>query len=244
MEYKDSDEGTSWTPELVRIPGEHERFDAMCEAVAADVLARWEAKGEIADTPDFPEQYELSSARSSGKARLTNGRRFPVPDKPFKAQFVHEQTESLVDIVDTTFGVGLSQKVIDMIESIEPSVHQYLPFEFLNPDGSTYHEKRRLLNITTREETVRTEESNVAWSPVNEYVPRRFGDITVNGGKRHTIIDHQKAAGRALWVEWRYRAVPSGLGFMVSDRLWTMLQNAGVRGWSTEFTSCPHMEER
>lgn len=243
-EYKDSDEGTYWYPDFKSIPAEQTRFDAMCKAVAADVYAKWEAEGEIADTPDHPENHEVD-----GASRLLWGRRFPMPDRPFQTQFVHEQTEPLVDIVGTPFGYGLSQKVIDMIESIEPGVHQYLPLEFLNPDGSISPEKRWLLNITTRAETVKTDESNVVWfKDVNgedyEFSPRKYGDLTANGGKRQIVIDAQKSANRALWKEWRYRT-PGGLGFMVSDRLWTMIQDAGVRGWSTAFiTDNTHMEER
>jgi len=66
-----------------------------------------------------------------------------------------EKQGDLVDIVGTSFATyAISQRVIGIIEAIEPNVHQYLAYQMLQPDGSVHPDQRWMLNVCTRADVV------------------------------------------------------------------------------------------
>ena len=115
-------------------------------------------------------------------------------------------------------------------------MHQYLPLELLQPDGSVHPDRRWLLNVCTRAEVIDVERSNVQWMvPPMEYL---FTDAP---GERRLVVRAEEASRRAIWFEWRY--FKGGFGNLVSDALWDALQTAGVRGWQPHFAYPHHIEE-
>lgn len=119
--------------------------------------------------------------------RLDEGWRFPAFDVPFHNQLKHTKGD-IVDIVSTSFGAyAVSQKVVDIIESIEPRVNQIIPYGMLNPDGSIHPATRWLLNVCTRAEVVDGEISNVVWVD-HGGERRKFGDMTAGGRLPHIVV--------------------------------------------------------
>jgi len=57
---------------------------------------------------------------------------------------------------------------------------------------------------------------------------------------RRLIVKAADAARRAAWFEWRYHK--RGFGNLVSDALWTALQDANVRGWQAHYAYPDHIE--
>lgn len=229
-EYKYRGFGKNWTPEVDRIAAEHERFHATGAELARDIEARYMAGPRDRNSPDYP------WFGSSDVPQLLDGWRWPIPDRPFADQLKKQQTD-LIDIVGTSFGTyAISQRVIDMIEAIEPKVHQYLPYVMLQPDGSVHPEPRWMLNVCTRAEAVDTERSNIQW--LHPPSDRWFSDST---GERRLVVKAEEARRRAIWFEWRYHK--GGSGTFVSDAFWNALQDAGVRGWEQPSDYPDHIDE-
>jgi hypothetical protein len=228
-EYKNSDTGTYYSPEMKEIPEEQARFDALGKTLAQDIETKWMAGDRNRNSPDYP-FFPIT-----GYPRPLEGYRWPMPDEPFRAQLV-KQEEHIIDIIGSTFGCyALSQKVIDMIEAIEPGVHQFLPYELLNPDGSAHPAKRWLLNVCTRVEVIDRERSNVQWMAAPS--DRWFYDAP---GKAYLVARADEASKRALWHEWRYHGLEKTF---VTDRLWDALKAAGIRGWQPSYSYHHHIEE-
>ena len=229
-EYKDYEHEVRYAPKVKTIPSERERLDALGKSLAQALFERSGAERLPMNSPEFPWW-------GSGEFPNTmKGWRWPMPDAPFRTSLARVEGP-LVDIVSSCFGAwGISERVIDMIEAIEPGVHQYLPLELLQPDGTVHPDRRWLLNVCTRAEVIDVERSNVMWlEPPMEYL---FADASVD---RRLVVKAEEASRRAIWFEWRY--FQGGFGNLVSDALWNALQDAGVHGWAPHVDYPRHIEE-
>jgi hypothetical protein len=226
-EYKDSELGTYWSPDVARIESEQERFKALGLTLAQEIEAKYMAGPRDRQRVDYP------SFGVFDYPRLEIGWRWPIPDRPFQDQLMRHEDE-IIDIVCSFFGWAISQRVIDIIEAIEPGVHQYLPFELLNPDGSVHPAKRWLLNVCTRAECIDTEKSNIRWlaAPTNHWFSDQFKGS-------HLVVKAEEARKRAVLHEWRFN---KSKGPLISDALWNAIQSAGLRGWQSAWGT-EHIEE-
>lgn len=234
-EYKDRELGTYWSPQVRPIPAEEARFKAMGAQLALDIEARYLAgpnNGKLG-VPDYP----WFSGGGGSYPPLLEGWRWPIPEEPFRSQLLNHEDE-IIDLVATQFGSwAISERVIDLIEAIEPGVHQYLPFELLQPDGSVHPAKRWLLNVCTRADIVDEEKSDVVrLKPPSDF---KFGN---NKNEFSLVVKAEEARKRALWFEWRY-AGPAFGSPMVSDALWDSIKAAGIRGWQPHRAYKRHIEE-
>lgn len=232
-EYKDPDLGTYWSPENKPIDAEMTRFEAMGKQLALEIEARYLAgpdKGKMG-VPEFPwfGSYKYPP--------LLEGWRWSIPDQPFRTQLVQHE-EEIVDLVSTPFDSwAISERVIDMIESIEPGVHQYLPFELIQPDGSVHPAKRWLLNVCTRAEVVDEAKSDVVrLTPPSNF---KFGNAK---NDFYLVVKAEEARKRALWFEWRYHG-PGYDSPMVGDALWNAIKAAGMHGWQPHYGYKRHIKE-
>lgn len=224
VEYKDKEQGAYWSPQFLPIQSEMERFEGLGIALAKEIEAKYMAGPRNRQSVDYP---WFGGAHDYPSLML--GWRWPTPDRPFQIQLTKQEGE-IVDIVSTPFGSwAISKRVIDMIEAIEPGVHQYLPFEMLNPDGSVHPTERWLLNVCSRAECVDTEKSNLRWlaAPSNH----RFS-IQFDGG--YLVVKAEEARRRAIWCEWRYERFREPL---VSDALWNAIKSAGIQGWQPAYAT-------
>ena len=232
----DEDE-TYLSPEIEIIPEDQQRYETMGKAFAQKLIDDYRAAGKepydyslIARDPYHPyfSPFPLPC--------MMQGWRWPAPDQPFRNRLKRREGR-IVDIVDTSFETyAVSQRVIDIIESIEPGVHQYLPYELICKDGSVHPDRRWLLNICTRAETLDYERSNVT---ALRDRPHFYADRTNN---HHLVVRTEAVAGRALWYEYRYRGTHGQ--FLLSDRFWNALNEAGCAGWQPDsFARGVHIEE-
>jgi hypothetical protein len=232
----DEDE-TYLSPAMEMIPEEQERFEKMGKAFAQKLFDDYRAAGKnpyeyrlIIDNPWHP--YFLPATL----AAPMEGWRWPMPDAPFRNRLKGKEGR-LVDIVGTSFETyAISQRVIDIIEAIEPGVHQYLPYQLIQPDGSVHPDQRWLLNVCTRIEALDYERSNVIAMRDREHF---FMDRT---NDHHLVMRKSVVEGRALWYEYRY--VGTQGQFLLSDRFWNALNEAGCTGWRpANGARGRHMEE-
>ena len=224
-------------PEIEIIPEEQKRYETIGTAFAQRLFDECRAAGKnpydyalIASNPYHP--YFSPHTH----APMMQGWRWPIPDQPFRNRFKRREGP-IVDIVDTSFGTyAISQRVIDIIEAIEPGVHQYLPYELIQPDGSVHPDQRWLLNVCTRIEALDYESSNVV-----ALRDRPQFNHDRNTG-HHLVVRKSVVEGRALWFEYRYRGAQGQ--FLLSDRFWDALNKAGCAGWRPDsFARGHHIEE-
>jgi hypothetical protein len=228
VEYKDSDLGTYWAPTKTRIESEERRFEALGKTLADEIEAQYMAGPRDRQTVDYPwfgGTYDYPP--------LLQGWRWPMPDRPFQDQLVYDEGE-IIDIVPAFGSWAISQRVIDIIEAIEPDVHQYLPYEMLNPDGRVHPAKRWLLNVCTRAEVVDRDKSNVMWMAAPS--DHRFYDAS---NDQHLVLKKEETHKRAIWCEWRYNRFATPF---ISDALWNAVKSVGLKGWMPAYTT-KHMEE-
>lgn len=211
----DEDE-TYLSPEIEIIPEEQERYETLGKGAALAIRQEYYDQGNnlydyslITINPYHPyfDPFPLPC--------MMEGWKWPIPDRPFRNKLKRKEGR-LVDIIGTSFETfAVSQKVIDIIELIEPGVHQYLPYELIQRDGSVHPDTRWLLNVCTRAETIDYERSNVI--PMRDH-PHWIMD---RSNDHHLVLRKEAVAGRALWYEYRYYSRPGvGAPFLVSDRFW------------------------
>ncbi|MEO8375033.1 MAG: DUF1629 domain-containing protein [Sphingomonas bacterium] len=203
------------SPDIAIIPEEHARFEALGKLTAKRIQDDWVKGCKTIDGPELPSGMLPAPP-------LQYGWRWIMPDEPFRDQLVAPQ-DDLVDIISSSFGAyAISGRVIDLIEAIEPGVHQYLPYEMLQPDGSVHPAQRWLLNVCTRAEVVDVERSFVVRLPVTNW----FADK--GGGEPKIVVRAAEASRRAIWCEWRYNRADRTL---ISDRLADALKAGDIHGW-------------
>jgi len=232
----DEDE-TQLSPAMRSIPEEQARFEAIGSELGRRIVGDYKALGyDIWDYALMATNPGHPYFSPSSYPKPCQGWRWPIPDEPFRNR-LKRKTGRIVDIVTPEFpAYAISQRVIDLIEAIEPGVHQYLPYEMIQPDGSVHPEKRWLLNVCTRADTLDYERSDVI--PLKA-APAEYMDRT---RFRSIAIRKAEAERRAVWYEYRY--VGSSGDFLVSDRLWDALHEAGCAGWRpASFARGDHIPE-
>lgn len=232
----DEDE-TYLSPEIDQIPEEFARFEAMGKRLGRELYDAVDAPGvNVFDTTHMIENPWHPDWHPWEYPPPMQGWRWPMPDAPFCAKLKKAQ-KNIVDVIDSSFGCfAISQRAIDIIEAIEPGVHQYLPFELINPDGSVHPEPRWLLNVCTRAFTLDVARSNI--------IPRnnRPGVFVHTSNDIVLVVHKEKVAGRALWYEYRYQS--AGYQFLMSDACWSAFQSAGISGLRPDYGDRgKHIEE-
>lgn len=220
------------SPSLVPNADERARYDAMSEAVAQRLKVDWVASGHDLHFDVNSEQRELLNSKTGGAywpnfrskgPSVLDGWRWPIPEQPFRDR-MKTVPKAIKDVINTTFDAyAVSQKVIDCIEAIEPSVHQYLPYELMMPDGSISPDRRWLLNVCTRIQAIDESRSNVVSGATGV-----LGDYPT----RHLVMSRSAIAGRALWHEYRYSWASRPV---VSDAFWDTFRKNKCSGWSVQF---------
>ncbi len=126
-------------------------------------------------------------------------------------------------------GLAISQRLKDAIEAIEPGVHQFIPFDLLNKDGSPYEAQFYFYNICTEVDAV---------NPVLGGVKKRFYGLSPeehpdiyswqikSGGDKNLAVFKNRIAGRAIWTDRRYTVVR-----FFSDTLLARMRADGMEGW-------------
>jgi hypothetical protein len=164
-----------------------ERFEAVQEALMAAYYDRLDrGEGPAQDDP-----YRVRTERF----RLSEGFAVPFLTPPLRIR-LKSAGKRLPDVMPTAAGSAITQKVIDLIEDIEPGVHRYHPIEVMTKDGAPVAEARFLLNMCSRLDTIYVEKSNVFYA--------RDVDMYLYGnGHRSIFVHKERVAGHAIWHEYK-----------------------------------------
>lgn len=187
----------------------HARMKAAMAQVAAEMTSKY-------FTPDpGPRPWPASPFDPILGTGPTFGFVQPMPDRPYQLRFKTRITY-LPDIYDEWM---ITDRVRDVIETLEPGVHQYLPCELFHEDGKLVSERYWILNICNRLDTIAPEHSDIIVSP-------HTGKYLTGNGKRNISVWHNKVAGHAIWSEWKYNNRT-----YVSDAFADAIKALGVNGW-------------
>lgn len=127
-----------------------------------------------------------------------------------------------VSDVFTALGETLvNQKVVDLIEELEPSVHQFVPFELVDRDGKPWHELYFMLNICNRVDAVVAEESDL---DVPVFLKGNPG-WSYDGGGKHWTLRGEAIEGMAIWSDIRLCKEN-----LCSDAFWNAFNDRGLTG--------------
>lgn len=197
-----SDEYNTYHP-MTMFPGDEERLAEAEAQVVAEVRAKYEK-----DPVKGPRSLWYNPHEDI--AGLQSGWRWPMNEQPYRYR-LEKPTDWMPDI-----GNGITERVVDLIEAIEPGVHQYLPAEIYNSDGS-FRERRWLLNICNQLDTLVPEHSNIVVSPYGRYM--------IGNGAFQVSAWKEKIDRHAIWNEYR---VPMRI---IHDQMYEGIKRNNIRGW-------------
>lgn len=208
------------SPSIEEISQDQERFRQMRSIVYQNKVKQYIESGhQIYDDRSRKERGPYSP--SEDIINMSHGWSFPKYQEPLRNRII-SFPKKMRDIICTTYGYAVSQRMIDLIETFEPGVHQFLPFEFVTKENEIYEEKRWILNICSRMDTIVPELSSENILDVNG------NTIWRNAGPADLVTTKSRVAGCSIWYEWRY--LHSGVA--VSDDFWRLYKKAKITGWN------------
>ena len=135
----------------------------------------------------------------------------------------YEYWNPMRDVTNTHFGWLLSQRARDLIEALEPDVHQFFPFTVEQQNGTAIGRPFWLLNICNRIDAVVASRSTVVKvGPDLQDRPDDWWYIRADHKRRHPKLDvvdaglaedhphrivlsSDRIAERAIWADRRWR---------------------------------------
>ena len=212
------------SPKFKSIQKDKERFEEMVASVAdAYPEQEWD-QNHIYSKRYFPD--------IGNDISTTTGYRFPINEAPLQ-NVALTRPKKIKDFVCCSFGYAVSDEFIEVLENVDPGINRYLPFEFLDKTGSPLPERRSILNVTQRLDTIDVEASGDAVQggrDQDHLVEGRRVQVGVAAGPAHLRLERVRIGGRAIWHEWRYvyRKI------FISDEFYSALKDAKLTGWSID----------
>jgi hypothetical protein len=108
------------------------------------------------------EHYAKGGRLNGAQMSLLSGFPFPIPDFPYKLTLTCKPRK-LPPLMPVGVSIALPESIIDLIEQLEPGVHGYWPTEMFWQDGTPVAEKRWLLNVRNRLDTMLPDLSKDMW---------------------------------------------------------------------------------
>lgn len=196
-------------------------------------------KGNMRSTTKIEDRIDPAlAAEMSRKAWL-----LAEEEKPFK---IPEETIKKVEVLDRapgkknpTFVVGpggygqfgLHERVKDVIESVEPDVHQFVEFQLVTPGGKPLEDRYYFLNIMQSFDALFVENSSVKWVWIDGSPSNEFRKILVlrNPLPFHYFMSRPKIARRHLWTG----ALVLPYRIFCSDEMFQALKDADLNRFFT-----------
>jgi len=178
--------------------------------------------------------------KQSSYGSFSVGRRIPAELVPVHARM--DKGKRFYDCFNNfQFADGVSKRFKDLVEEIEPGVHQFFPVELFLQDGVTpYGEPFWLLNVATRVDAIALEHSNM----YKQGEDGQFGPIDFEGMFNHLAkyveksglpslitVYKDRIAGRALWCDHRF-----GARTFCSEAMMAGMRAQGMQGYGIKFT--------
>lgn len=122
---------------------------------------------------------------------------------------------------------AVSEAFRDVIEALEPGVHQFIPFDLIRADGSKTEKQFFVWRIRTTLEAINPETGGVKKSIDVEFYD--FVKIPERGQSENFSVHKDLVAGHAAWRDIRYPSYA-----FLSDAAAQALRDAGIVGWTEE----------
>lgn len=192
---------------------------------------RAEQKAPLENLPPGHPNYVWEFAGPSG---------IPYPRLPDFA-LVGTVTDAAGLLPDAGLSAGLSSRIKDAIERLEPGVHQFLPLEIRLPNGEV-DKSRWMMVVCNRVDALALDHC----SDVHIYRPRPqehpdWFYYRSNGDSRMRLVVHaDRIAGMAIWYDWRFQ------NFFISEKLGRHFIDKNVRGYclpADELGRSRHVDE-
>lgn len=124
----------------------------------------------------------------------------------------------------------IQDAVVDILQELDPDVHQFLPISLRYKGGSVPDGKFFVLNVTARQDSIIDKQSSVKSVPlpkqIHPYVP---GDhdperMKIIHFRKNVTVDPKKQAGLNMWRERRYAG-----SYLISDTFFDALKSQNLR---------------
>jgi hypothetical protein len=183
----DGERGKRLTYEIKAIGDTEARLEASSEQVEADLMAKYFTPHPGQRPWPMPSSVYDPVGGTGPSSRF----RQPMPDRPY--QYRVRKSDYLPDCI----GYIITNRIRDVIEALEPGVHQYLPVEFFYKNGTQLPGERWYLNICNRLDTIAAEHCNIQVHP-------KLGIYQTGNGDWDVKVWKHKVARHAIWCEWKY----------------------------------------
>ena len=156
-----------------------------------------------------------------------------IPNDPFELH-LQKRFGFLPPIFSIGNIVTLNAQARDILESIEPNVHQYIPIKIVNKAGGPEFEPYWMLNVCTRVVATNIEKSNLKITERIDCTNLPDGKYTMFFGKKIPMsitpkqdymvlkLNKDVVQGRTFWFEWKLSHL------FISDAFVEALKIAGI----------------
>lgn len=163
-------------------------------------------------------EYQKKNNYWTRTVELSSGDRLLVPETVFQLSITSDHKELPDDFVNGRIGKAVSERVVDLIERLEPGVHGFWPIDVSFRDG-TFAGRRWLLNVGNRLHTLDLEKSKVKGNlkdPKGPLVPdfAVVGKRPLKDGPKLLSCRSEAVGRHAIWCEYRFHQA-----VFVSDEL-------------------------
>jgi hypothetical protein len=202
----------------------------MAATIGGSLQPKYAGSYRAVSLDDLTPYKEWCEALPGGRASPRGER---IPDHLFPKRIQFTKGKRLFDY-NSYAGfppAALSTRLKDLIESIEPGVHQFAPVEVLHKDGSPYGETFWFYNILTVIDAINPVKGGVYKQPRSNFDkdPDAFVWTIKSGGDGFLAVYKDRVAGRAMWLDKRFY----GAHFF-SDALLEGMRAQEMEGWEVE----------
>jgi hypothetical protein len=157
--------------------------------------------------------------------RVSRSERLPEELLPRRFQFTKgRKLYDWIDYTECPLGIW-STRLKDIVEGVEPGVHQFAPVEIFHKDGSPYGGTFWLWQCCTMIDAISPDLGGV-YKRENPWVPEDYGWEIKSGGDDKLAVYKEKIAGRAMWRDRRFSSV-----IFFSDAVLAAMQAERTEGW-------------
>jgi hypothetical protein len=183
------------------------------------------ARNELEPLDDISAFDSYDRLKTTIRTRVSLSERLPEDLLPRRFQFI--KGRKLYDWNDlTSFSLGIwSTRLKDIVEGVEPGVHQFAPVEIFHKDGSPYGGTFWLWQCCTMIDAISPDLGGV-YKRQSPFDPDYYSWVIKSGGWDKLAVYKEKIAGRAMWRDRRY---PVEIFF--SDAVLAAMQAERTEGW-------------
>lgn len=186
-------------------------------------MAYWVKLAYARGEPQFEFQDDPQSKKYFG---LSMGKPVDSIDVPTTADETKGR-KKLADIFSMPGLNAVSSRFRDLVEGLEPGVHQFFPLKLFYKNGSRVEEDYFVFNCTVSFDCLLTAQSEVTWYGLDD--PNECPRVRV-GWRDRIVLSRPAIAGRHVWCPLKIRHA----GIYVSDEMYAQMSEMEMK----YFDSC------